>query len=76
MVKILEGKKLGVRKSKSTLNVISQFQFSIEYLELWYATSFRSSKAKYDIKNLIALIAFFWRIFNKNILARFWAIFD
>ena len=40
MVKILEGKKLGVRKSKSTLNVISQLQFSIDYPELWHTTSF------------------------------------
>ena len=61
---------------ESTLNVISQLQFLIDYPELWHTTSFWSSKTKYGVKNFIPPIVFFWRIFKKYILARFWAIFD
>ena len=80
MVKILESRnleqKLESRKSKSTLNVISQLQFSINYSEVWHTTSFWSSKSKNGIRNFIALIVFFWGILKKIILARFWAVFD
>ena len=75
--KKLKVRKLEVRKSKSTLNVISQLQFLIDYRELWYTTIFWSSKTKYGIKKFIRLIVFFFlRIFKKYILVRFGHFFD
>ena len=59
----------------STLNVISQLQFLIDYPELWHTTSFWSSKTKYGIKNFIPRF-FFGRYFKRNILALFSEIFD
>ena len=68
--------KLGVSPWENTLYVISQLHFLIDYPELWHTTSFWSSKTKYGINNFIPCIVLFWRFLKKNILARFWAIFD
>ena len=68
-------RKLEARKSKSALNVISQLQFSIEYPELWYTTSFWSSKFKYGLENVIALIVVFFGEVKKIYLCPFLADF-
>ena len=78
MVKILECRKLecrivGSSSSKSTLNFISQIQFSIDHPELWHSTSFWSSETKYGIQKFIRPI-FFCEL-KKIILARFRDIF-
>ena len=70
MVKIL-GLRNWLVKWESTLNIVSQFQYSIDYPELSHTTSFWSSKTKYGLKKFISLIVFFLAKFLKNYLSPF-----